>query len=315
MTYNKETGKNLKKWTKRLKNSTTKQFPNELKFLLRNIYSNPVLKGIIFQATENYSLTNQELNDLIKNLHYKFHQMDYKNLEHQASICYQLTNRLINEGHNIHERDEFFNGTFKETQQIVINELIEPIINYLIDFLEESNSVLYLLEKYKRKVEWFTGKNLKKTYQELNANYEDFLEDDLRLFLFEQGIDYPFSTPKTSSGRSDVVGSIDSSDPLIVEIKIFDSEKKYGKERIRKGFSQILRYTEDYNKNQGFLVVYNLDKVELNFDLEQDNFFPPMLNYNNKTYFFIVINVSENIASSQIDKSRIINISKDDLVS
>lgn len=315
MTYNKDIIKTLKERIERLKISSVNQFANELKFLLQDISKNEILRSIILLAIDKYPLANQELTKIVQNLHYQFYNQNFQDLKHQAAWCYQLTQRLTLDGFNLNQRDELTNGTFKETQPIVINELIEPIVNYLIDQLEESNSILYLLEKYNRKVEWFTGKNLKKKYDELNANYEDYFEEDLRLFLFEQGIDYPFSTPKSSSGRSDIVGGIDTKDPLIVEVKIFDRSKDYGKNRIKSGFTQILRYTEDYNKNQGFLVIFKVDEAELNFELEQPNYFPPLININNKTYYIVTVNISENISASKKGKSEIISITKEDLIS
>ncbi len=315
MTYNKDLVKTLKEQIYRLKTSSVNQFSNELQFLLQAISKNEVLRGIILLSTDRYPLNNQELTNIVQDLHYQFYEQNFKDLEHQASWCYQLTQRLTLNGFNLNQRDEFVNGNFQETQQRVINELIEPIVNYLIDQLEESNSILYLLEKYKRKVEWFTGKKLKKKYEELEENYEDYFEEDLRLFLFEQGIDYPFSTPKSSSGRSDVVGGIDTANPLICEIKIFDRNKGYGKNRVKSGFTQILRYTEDYNKNQGFLVIFKVDNAELNFDLEQPNYFPPLINFNNKTYYIITVNISENISASKKGKSEVINFTKKDLFS
>ena len=45
----------------------------------------------------------------------------------------------------------------------------------------------------------------------------------------DQGIDYTFSTPKSASGRGDIIGAIETDNPLIVEIKIVDKNKKYGR--------------------------------------------------------------------------------------
>jgi len=59
----------------------------------------------------------------------------------------------------------------------------------------------------------------------------------LRRFLFEQGIDYPFSQPRSASGQSDVVAMVDEDDPLICEVKLYNgrnSSKRY----VAKGVQQ-----------------------------------------------------------------------------
>lgn len=145
-------------------------------------------------------------------------------------------------------------------------------------------------------------------------NYEQIFEDDLRLFLFDQGIDYPFSTPKSTSGRGDIIGSIDTNDPLIIEIKIFDRKKNYGKQRIIEGFSQILKYTNDYNKDIGYLVIFNADNAEIDFVLnENTKIFPPMVLFNNRTYFLIVINLYTGVSASKIGTTESIVITENEL--
>src|SRR5690606_12556230 len=174
--------------------------------------------------------------------------------------------------------------------------------------------VIYLLEKYKRRTEWFTYNELLNKYKIASKNYEQIFEDDLRLFLFDQGIDYPFSTPKSTSGRGDIIGSIETNDPLIVEIKILDKEKKYGKQRIYDGFSQIIKYANDYNKDVGYLVIFNVDNIEIDFVLnEKNNIFPPMVSFNNKTYFIIVVNLYNGISASKIGTTEVLTINENDL--
>lgn len=106
-------------------------------------------------------------------------------------------------------------------------------------------------------------------------------------FFFDQRIDYPFSTPKSTSGKVDLVGAIDTNDPLIHEIKLVDKEKGYGKNRIRDGFTQIIRYSNGYNKDRGYLTVINFSAQDIVFSFDQSNsLFPPMLDYKNKSYCF-----------------------------
>ena len=190
-----------------------------------------------------------------------------------------------------------------------------PIFNYLNDKLDNSNSVIYLLEKYKSRVEWFTRDELFNYYSNAEKSFEEILEKDLRLFLFDQGIDYPFSTPKSASGRADIVGEIDTDDPIVIEIKIFDKEKRYDKNRIKEGFNQIVKYTNDYNKNVGYLVIFNMNQVEINFKFGSDTkMFPPAIHFNNQIFYFIVINCNNTLSASKLGSIEQVDVTEAEII-
>ncbi|MCH4824610.1 hypothetical protein ML462_15660 [Gramella lutea] len=316
MYYNKNLVQNIYNWYSRVQNSTIDNFQFDLKFLLKNIENNATIQGVILEAVKKYFLDEKELKTLDEDLQIDFYEIETDSLEHRAAICYQLTKFMANEyNYKLNTLTHFNFGNYHQTQDRICSDLILPFIQFIADSLENSNSIVYLLEKYKKRTEWFTSERLLNQYTIQTKNYEDSLEEDLRLFLFDQGIDYPFSTPKSKSGRADIVGNIDTSDPLIVEIKIFDREKKYGKNRIVEGFTQIRQYTENYNKTQGFLVVFNFDKAQINFELnDEQTFYPPLLTINNKNYYFVVVDVAGRKAASKIGKSDLITITKEDLI-
>jgi hypothetical protein len=150
------------------------------------------------------------------------------------------------------------------------------------------------------RTEWFTRKALLYDYKSADKNYEELLEEDLRLFLFDQGIDYPFSTPKSASGRADIVSLINTEDPLVLEIKIYDSAKGYKKERIQSGFAQIVKYAQDYHKETGYLVIFNMDNLEIEIEgKEADNKWPNRYIFNGKTYYIIFVNMNNEVSASK----------------
>ena len=190
-------------------------------------------------------------------------------------------------------------GDYADQQQSFIHEYIQPIIHFLLDSISESSSVLYLLEKYKFRSENFLGKQLLSKYRSLQKNYEQFLEDDLRLYLFDNGIDNPFSTPKSVSGRADIVGLLDTSDPLIVEIKIFDSERQYRQKKITDGFEQVVRYCNDFNKTTGYLVVFVFDNVEFQLaETAADKTWPQRAEKGGKLIYLVFINLFDRATAS-----------------
>nr|WP_320022743.1 hypothetical protein [uncultured Draconibacterium sp.] len=306
---------NLQEWKNRLYRATYAQFGNQLKFLINNLENNSQTSGLLKEANQKHNYSLEELSK-ISNHHRRGTDIEFESEIHQAAFCNQILKYMISESgnYNLHNLMFFSGRDFDGTKTKIVEDYISPILNYLHDKLDKSNSTIYLLEKYKRRTEWFTKKELFNQYNLAEKNYEQILEDDLRLFLFDQGIDYPFSTPGSASGRADIIGEIETDDPLIIEIKIFDREKGYGKDRIKDGFSQIVKYANDYNKDVGYLVIYNMDEAELNLNFsENNNVFPASIRFNNKIFFFIVINSSCREAASKSGTIKEIEITENEL--
>jgi hypothetical protein len=316
MYYNHNIRTSLQEWKNRLYRATYEQFGHQLKYCINNLENNRLLFSLIQDATLKYPYTEKQLQQIVDEQEYSRPNMSFQNEVHHTSYCYQILKYFvkIGETYSLHTLTIFYRRDYEETKKNIIEEYLTPIFYYLHDKLDKSNSVVYLLEKYKKRTEWFTHSQLMSKYSTADKSYEQIFEDDLRLFLFDQGIDYPFSTPKSTSGRADIIGSIDTDDPLVIEIKIFDRDKGYGKNRIIEGFSQIIKYTNDYNKDIGYLVVFNTDKAEIDIVLnEKSNIFPPVINFNNKTYFIIIVNISTGIPASKIGTTEVISISENEL--
>ena len=159
------------------------------------------------------------------------------------------------------------------------------------------------------------NKDLMIKYKEAKKPYEQIFEDDLRLYLFDQGIHNPFSQPRSSFGRPDIVGLIDTKNPLILEIKIYDSSKSYKKDRIIDGFNAIVKYTKNHNKNVGYLVVFNLDNIEIEISSEDaEKIFPPKIIFNDKIFYIIVIDLNFEIPASAGGKTKVVTITKEELI-
>lgn len=316
MYYNHNLRTNIQEWKSRLYRATYDQFGHQIKYCFSNFDSNKVINGLIQEATAQYPYDTNTLKSASDEMENRHLQMSFANNIQHCSFCYQILKFIIelDKTFNLHMLTFFHHRDFEDAKKDIIEGYFTPIFYYLHDKLEKSNSVIYLLEKYKRRTEWFTSKKLLAEYSDANKNYEQIFEDDLRLFLFDQGIDYPFSTPKSTSGRADIIGSIDTSDPIVLEIKIFDRKKNYGKDRIIAGFSQIIKYTNDYNKEIGYLVIFNADNSELSFQLtENSRTFPPMVTLNNKCYFIITININTDNSASKIGKTEILTINEIEL--
>ncbi|HTH57637.1 MAG TPA: hypothetical protein VL728_16415 [Cyclobacteriaceae bacterium] len=306
---------NLQEWKNRLSRATYDQFGNQLKYLLENIEKNIQLKGVIDEACLKRPYANDVLTQFVDQRQ-DGGDIAFENETHQVAFNYQFLKYFISRigNYNLHALIFFQRGDFNDTKSEIIENYISPIIYYLHDKLEKSSSTIYLLEKYKKRTEWFTKKELHNLYSTADKSYEQIFEDDLRLFLFDQGIDYPFSTPKSASGRADVVGEIETNDPIVIEIKIFDRNKNYGKDRVKDGFSQIVKYSNDFNKDVGYLVIFNMDEAELNLKFsEGTQIFPPSIKFNNKVFYFIVINLSMTESASKSGVVKEVEITEQEL--
>ena len=162
--------------------------------------------------------------------------------------------------------------------------------------------MLYLLWRYKRWAEWFEAERLREVY---GSDGENGLDHDLRRFLFESGVDHPFSQPRSPSGQADVVAGLETHDPLVLEIKVWDSQKPYKVDRVRDGLRQAIAYTDDYGKDVGYVVVFNLDPLPLQFIGEANSTELPARIVKDHTYYFLSINIAEQKKpASQRDKGK-----------
>jgi hypothetical protein len=163
--------------------------------------------------------------------------------------------------------------------------------------------MLYILWRYKRWVAWFEAERLRKIY---DRDGEDGLDRDLRRFLFESGIDYPYSQPQSPGGRADIVAELETDDSLVLEVKVWDSKKDYKEDRCRDGLRQVMDYADKYGKDKGYVVVFNLDPEPLEFVSPTDTGeWPPRLEHGSRTYYLIAVDIAEQTKPiSQRDKGK-----------
>jgi hypothetical protein len=315
MYYGHNLRSNLQEWRNRLYKSNYENINNNYRFFIGKLKTTPVIQSILQSGIDNYSYSEEQINEYHEAV-FDDKEIAFKDEEHAAVVIYHL--HQVYEQNNFNAQNLCFQlgggNRFEENLNRFLDNFIEPIVNYVHDKLDEANFVLYLIEKYKKRTEWFMHKNLLEKYRTATNNYEQIFEDDLRLYLFDQGIDNPFSTPKSTSGRADIIGQIDSKDPIILEIKIFDSEKQYKKNRVIDGFSQIVKYSNDYNKNVGYLVIFNIDNIEIEITSEDsDKKFPSKIIFNNKVYYIIFVNLNFETSASKTGTLKVEHISKNEL--
>jgi hypothetical protein len=166
---------------------------------------------------------------------------------------------------------------------------IEPLIEYLEERLGSESEVLYLLERFKRRIEAFDHEELYRAYQANTRQGEAVYDRYLRKFLFDQGVDYPFSQPASASGQADVISELEGDDPLVCEVKLYDGDK-YSVSYVGKGLNQAVEYAHDYGKTVAHLVIINLSEHGLQLPSDEDpKLWPPRLNVSGVTVYLVAV--------------------------
>lgn len=214
----------------------------------------------------------------------------------KVCLCVLRDGQLRSYGHTISAA-----GDFNEIMREYTETFVDPLVNYIEDQIEEGSDVLGALLRYKRRVEWFEASDLHALYESDTRHGEASLDAHLRRYLVDQGIDFPFSQPRSPSGEVDVLAGLGSDDPLSLEVKLFLPDASKDRAYVRQGFAQAYRYAADYGVAAGYLLVFNLTPNALIFDVEEKRpGSPPAIHVGDKTIFLISVDAySERPPASQ----------------
>jgi hypothetical protein len=207
-----------------------------------------------------------------------------------------------------HQKD--FNDCWREFAQ----RILQPMFDFLDERIGGESSVLYVLERYVRRVEWFDRQDLYDKAVARPNKAEEVYDFDLRRFLFSEGINMPFSQAKSASGLSDVVSDLDTEDPLVCEVKVFDGKDR-GKRHLGSGVNQAVQYATDYGKQVAYLVVINLSGRQLDLPNESDlKAWPPYVTIAGVRVYLVTVRALPTPSASKQGKPAPIMITHDELI-
>jgi hypothetical protein len=181
-----------------------------------------------------------------------------------------------------------------------VEQIVDPLVYFLEDRIEDGSAVLGILERYKRRSEWFHQRFLLELYEGDHAHGERHLDSHLREYLVDQGIAFPFSQPASPSGEADVVSLGD--EPLALEIKLFAPDASKDRAYLRQGFAQAYRYAADYGLPAGYLVVFNLTPQTLVFGTDHPGRWPSTIAIGDRTVFTVVVNANPRRPTASRDR-------------
>jgi hypothetical protein len=167
---------------------------------------------------------------------------------------------------------------------------VEPLYEYIDEQLDDAGAVLGLLRKFKQKSEWFQRRYLYEAWASDTIRGEKRLALQLYEYLHDQGLDFLIE-PTSASGEADMVSAQEGADRLIADAKVFNPERSKGTTYIAKGFNQLYSYCVDFNSPVGYLIIFKTTPDDLRLVLPEQSYGTPFAVLNNKTIFFIIIDI------------------------
>jgi len=158
-----------------------------------------------------------------------FDYLDLPEDEEERVALYLLLLTNLGKEHKTYDAiqliDRGRHTSFEDMNEYFLERVLDPLCEYILGEIRTANRFLYLLCRYKRNCEWFARDELRQAFQSNSARGEAVLNTAFRRWLFDQGIDYPFSEPSSPHGQADVV--LPSGDSAIpIEVKVYDGKDR-----------------------------------------------------------------------------------------
>ena len=272
-----------------------RRYADECRYLLEFLRSEPYIQSTLAV------LENSQSVDFFT-WAFEFHSISNPSfpptVEGRAKVCHGLLQLCVSHdtidsylhwGHSLGRRDNIDDYLSDFTEAV-----IEPLIEYLCERIDDGSNMLFLLEHFKNDCQWFRQEELYSLYIENSRTGEEKLLRELQRSLFAGGVEFPFSQPGSPSGKVDTIAGLRTRDPLVLEAKIFDPAMDKRMRNVRQGFHQVVRYAQDYNESIGYLVIFNCSDSELlivpEAGSEPQN--PTRVEYGGKNFFVVTVNVN-----------------------
>lgn len=199
--------------------------------------------------------------------------------------------------------------------------LVDPVIDYLVDELDAQKYVLSSLIKYKQKIEWFNKTKLQKIIGEekkktkTNNKIENILNIGIYEYLHDKGVEFYLEAISAESrSRVDLIGAQGSNPQLLLDGKYLENSSQ-AKSQICDAFGQVFKYTQQYNRQFGYVICFKNIANNISFDFPKSGYIIPSVVFEEKTIFFIVVDIFyDGGTPSQRNKSKDIIIRIDDIL-
>ena len=305
----------LQKRVRRVNSADHTQFKITLKHLFLFIDSMPLLAAVrddLLARTNHLEITSAV--DRICKGEMLFGETE----EESAAIGYVLLERYCSVPDSVSFIDIAVqwirDADFDKAVDLARTSFLEPFYEYLDEHVDDQQAILYVLKKYKQRCEWFRSESLRSQIEEDTQRGEKQAAFDLYEFLHEQGIGF-YIEPKSASGIADLIAEQFGSDRVVADAKLFWPEKGKAKPYVLSAFHQVYTYARDFNEPCAYLVIYKFCHEDLNFLVETTSSLFPSIAVNNKTVFFIVIDLCDHgVSASKRGVLKGFEITADELI-
>jgi hypothetical protein len=305
----------LQKRVRRLNSADYQHFPMLLRVFFHFFDSSPILSGVRDELMARVSEqdVSATIDQILKG------QAVYGTTEAEsAAMGYQLLKKIAEEP----DRElalmvaEHYHAiaNANESLEVVRDVFLEPFYEYVDEHIDDQQAILYFLRRYKHRCEWFHADRLRQAAEDQTKKGEEILALDLYEYLHDQGIDFHIE-PHSASGIPDFVADQVGSERVIADTKLFWPERSKGKAYIISGFNQVYTYACDYNEPCAYLVIYKMCSEGLNFLVPASESMFPCMSLNNKTIFFVVVDIFEHgVPASKRGPLKSVDITEKELV-
>jgi len=283
----------LQKRVRRLNSASVQQFPSLLKIFFQSFDNSPLLRGVRDELLAR--VASHDLPASVERI-FKYEALLGATEETSAALGYLFLLRYSanSEEFNLLNLGWSYQRSADQEQalDIIRTNFLEPFYEYFDEHLDDQQAILYFLRRYKHRCEWFHAERLRQLAEGETQKGEKSLARDLYEYLHGQGIDFHIE-PHTVSGIPDFVADQVGSDRVIADTKLFWPEKSKAKSYILSGFHQAYIYACNLNEPTAYLVIYKLCSESLNFLTPASTSLFPSFTVNNKTIFFVVVDICE----------------------
>ena len=315
MRYERNLQAQLRERYRQLFKASFMTYRREMEYFRKFILGVPVLSAII----DNIQQSEPDLDpDKWYAENFNFKQYDFPESEiGRAKFVWRIIERIASGELDPFQVSHVFlnsSSNVDERIRLVTEYLVEPLVNFLEFRIGTESDILYLLDKVKRRIEFFDKDRLYTEYEANVGRREEVYDRYIRQFLFDQGVDYPFSQPRSASGEADVVSGLETDDPLVSEIKLYDGDS-YSVPYLAKGFNQAVQYAQDYGKTSAYLLIINLSDHNLHMPTDENvQIWPPRLHTAGVTVYMVVVRAKPLPSASKLAKQTTKQVSRDDLI-
>jgi hypothetical protein len=303
----------LKARAETLKKATDLTFRRELRALIEFIDSQPLLRVVVNELARTCS--DAECDAWYQAEFGKWRWPDSE--EKHAAVAMWLIRRMAPNAVVLEHIQQSISWTRYHNGFLQIGALADlfviPLVQYLSEHIASGSEVLHAMARYKHAVEWFDRDELYRLASVKKRERESTYDLHLQRFLFDHEL-IVYRQTRSPSGIADVAAGLESADPLVCEIKLYEPPR-YGIAYVAQGVSQAFKYARDHQKPTAYLVVIDLQEEHvLRLPSDTGDAWPPTLQIDSVAVRMVLVHGLRTKSASKSGSLTTLDVSRESLV-